>query len=430
MPPDVIDAPAAPAAPITPPPSKAVTEIHVTEAGVASDPGPSSAPPKPGSAKERMFSELRKKSGVEEEPVKPAATKKTAPVTGEDDTPPDTTITDEPAASADKSSTEAPAADDKGKKKASPWKLVDEHKAARLKAETELAELRKAMVDPAKVKELETKAQEYEKRAKELDEHIKYVDYTKSSEFQEKYQKPYEQAWQRWMADLGELTVQDPSGAERPIQPADLLELVNLPLQKAREAAESTFGNFADDVMSARKEIRSLFDQQQRALEEAKKLGSERTAQAQKQQQEQMEALRKEQAQVWEEANKAVVADEKYGKLFKPVEGDEEGNARLQKGYELSDRAFSVNPNNPQLTKDQRAEVVRLHAAVRNRAAAFGRVAYQALQLEAKVAELTAALAKYKSVEPGAGEPHAPTGQQVATTARDQVFGALRKIAH
>ena len=112
------------------------------------------------------------------------------------------------------------------------------------------------------------------------------------------------------------------------------------------------------------------------------------------------------------------------------MEGDEEANTRLKKGFEIADRAFSVNPLDPKLTPEQRQEVVRLHSAVRNRAAAFGKLVYQNEKLAAKAAELEAELAKYKNAQPGAGEPH---GQQAATgphSAKESVMADLRKLAH
>lgn len=364
-----------------------------------------------------MFDELRKKAGQEPE-TKPAVSPKSQDAPKEE-TPPDETPTETET---------TPAAPEK-KGKVSPWKLMEEHKAARLKAEAEMVELRKTMADPAKVKEIEEKYATVEKRAKELEDHIRFVDYSKSQEFQDKYQKPYEEAWKKHMGDLGELTVRDEAaGTERPLAPQDMLELVNMPLQKAREQAENLFGSFANDVMAARKEIRSLFEAQNKALDDARKGGAERQAQMQKQMQEHQESLRKEVGAVWTEANKSIVTDEKFGTFFKPMEGDEEGNKRLAKGYEMADRAFAVSPTAPNLTPDQRAEVVRLHAAVRNRSAAFGRTAYF-LELErSKTKALTAELNKFKSAEPGAGErkTETPSGP---TSAHDSVFAALRAKA-
>jgi hypothetical protein len=123
------------------------------------------------------------------------------------------------------------------------------------------------------------------------------------------------------------------------------------------------------------------------------------------------------------------LADEKNGPFFKPVEGDEHWNQRLAKGFELVDRAFAENPLDPNLTSEQRAAVVRRHAAVRNRAAAFGPLKYKVSQLETKVAELTKELEQFKGSTPTVGDRRAATGIGQPASAREEVFGGLRKLA-
>jgi len=372
-----------------------------------------------------MFNDLRKKAGVENDTeTKPAVTSKpSTPADTEGETTTGiegtTTATPETTTSSDK------------KGKVSPWKLVDEHKAARLKAETELAELRKTLPDPIKFKEVEERAKTLEKQYQEAQEQLRFDNYAKSDEFKEKYQKPYEESWKRWMGELGELTVQDDaSGQERPLSPSDILDLVNMPLQKAREKAEATFGSFANDVMSARKEIRGLFESQNKALADAKASGAERETKMQQASRERQESLSKEITTTWAKANEMAVADEKFGKFFKPVEGDTEGNTRLTKGFEIADRAFSVSPLDPRLTPEQREQVVQLHSAVRNRAAAFGRLSYQNEKFSAEIAALKAELGKFKSAQPGAGEGQRERQDASHSTAKDSVFSALRNLAH
>lgn len=365
-----------------------------------------------------MFNELRKKAGAQEPQ---------APAKGQDDIPPAA-----PEAPAEKPAEPAAPAAPPEKGKVNPWKLVDEHKAARAKAEQEVAELRKGMVDPKKVESLTKEIEETRKRNEELEEHMRFIDFSKSKEFEDKYRKPYTDAWTRWMNELSELTVQDAAtGNDRPLEAKDLLRLVTLPLREAREEAEQAFGNSADDIMQARKEIKSLWEAQNRALEEARTGGKERLEKQQREAQERAESLRKEITGVWESANQSAQTDERFAKFFKPVEGDEEGNQRLAKGYELADRAFRVSPLDPSLTTEQRAEIVRLHAAVRNRAAAFGRLSYQNQQLQQQIEALTKELNSYKESTPGASpEPGSPDERPATGSAKDQVMGALRKLAH
>jgi len=418
-------APEAPVAPATPPaapaaPDKSSTAPPAPKSGSTPvDKGPAAPPPKPGSAKERMFEELRKKydTAATAEPVdkpedKPGKPGEAGPEPG--------------AAPEDKAG-----AKPEDKKKVSPWKLVDEYKARAATLETEIANLKKTIPDPKEKEQLTTKLTEAEKRLNELDEHMRFVDYSKSREYREKYQQPYEDQWKRAMADLSEITLIDAdSGKERAMSPQDMLELVNMPLQSARARANEIYGDLADDVMAHRKELRRLFDEQSRALENARKNGKEREEQLARQRTEFQEQVTRHITEAWTKANDSFLNDEKRGQFFKPVEGDDEGNKRLTKGYEMADKAFTVNPLDPRLTPQQREEIVRLHAAVRNRSAAFGRLLYQHEQTIAELKTAKDELAKYKEAQPpaaqGSREPAAP----VSGSARDQVMAGLRKYAH
>jgi len=233
------------------------------------------------------------------------------------------------------------------------------------------------------------------------------------------------------MTELSEISILDPqTQQQRPVTSQDMLNLVNLPLGEARAMANSVFGDFADDVMTHRKEIRNLFAQRNDALKEAKEKGAER----EKLRKEQFEQFTKQTGEqvkkTWEAANEAAKKDERYGKYFVEVEGDEDGNQRLGKGFQLVDRAFSdPSPTDPRLTPEQRAEIVRRHAAVRNRAAAFGRLVLGTTQLEAKLAEAQKELEQYKASTPSPNTETKPAANGTPVRARDQVMGALRKLA-
>ena len=108
------------------------------------------------------------------------------------------------------------------------------------------------------VEGLRKKHEAAEARARALDEEMRFIDYTKSSEFQDKYQKPYTNAWTRAEADLRELTVALEDGNSRPATVQDLLLLANTPLGEARKLASAMFGDAADDVMAHRRIVREL----------------------------------------------------------------------------------------------------------------------------------------------------------------------------
>jgi len=88
----------------------------------------------------------------------------------------------------------------------------------------------------------------------------------------------------------------------------------------------------------------------------------------------------------------------KYPQYFKPVEGDEKGNELLQKGFELVDKIFLDGGDL------QPEEAIKLHSQVRNRAAAFGRLAFQNRTLTEKVAALEKELAQFKDSTPKNGD--------------------------
>lgn len=407
------------------PPSETSVEIksiNVSDLSKGAAAAPA-APPKKGSAKESIFSDLKKKFGEA-----PAAAPAPAPAAkpedgkgpnGEEDPGPDPNETPAPAAPAEKPE-EKPAAP---KPKPNAWKIVEEQKRKVKDLETRIAAFEKGEVPPAKAKEYEDKLAAAEKRASELDEEIKYVNYQKSSEFQEKYQKPYDDSWKRAMSDLREITISTETG-ERAMEASDLLELVNLPLKEAKALAEEKFGEFASDVMTHRKEIRNLYEQQSQAITEAKKAGTEKFAKQSEEQKKQWGEISTDVKKTWDEANQGAAADEKYGTHFRPVDGDQEGNQRLSKGFELADRAFSENPMAPGLKPEERKAIVARHAAVRNRAAAFGRLVYKNGLVEAENKTLREELATYKKTEPDL----ASGGRQSGTPAKKgSVMSGIRE---
>lgn len=416
------------------PPPPPTTTIRVSEMTGATDPGPLD---KPKAGMSRLQSDLRKKAGISEpETTKPAPQKAPAPTTAE------AKLTDQGAEQESSPSAPTspetqtkpatpPTADEKAKSgKTNPWKLVDEFKGRAATLEKENAELRKSIVPEHDRKSLEARAQTAESRVKELEDEIRYVNYQKHPDFVKNYQQPYENAWKVATSELSEISIVDPtSQQQRPATPEDLMQLVNLPLGQARAIADQVFGPFADDVMAHRKEIRTLFEKQSQALKEAKESGSLREQQLREQQEKTQTELSGEIRQLWERSNNQLLEDPQIGTFFKPREGDSEWNERLTKGFQLVDQAFSQNPTDPKLSPEQRAQVIRRHAAVRNRAAGWGAVKHENTKLRAQVEELTKELSQYKESTPPTQGTTSSTTQTGPATAKDQVFGALRKLA-
>lgn len=404
------------------PAQAAQTTIRAADMGAST----ATAPVKEGSKRQQMFDRLEKKAKPANDAVDPAVIAPSEPK-------PQPKPADKPETNGDETTLEPPtdAPVDKKGKKVSPWKLYDESKQRIASLEKELNNAKSAVVPEADRKTFSERIEKAEARAKELEDEIRYVNYSKSDEFKQKYQAPYEAAWKRAMQDLGELSIDPGNGQQRPVSAQDIATLVNLPLGEARKMANELYGDFADDVMGHRKEIRTLYDSQAQALEEAKKTGADREKQEHEKRQKTHSEISDHVKKTWEASNQKAIADEKYGKFFTPVEGDMEGNQRLAKGFELVDRAFNESPMDPRLTGEQRAAVVNRHAAVRNRAAAFGRLTHMVAKGETRIAELEKELAQYKAGEPTLGGDAKPTETNGAQwgNARQQMFDRLAKRA-
>src|SRR5437899_924742 len=179
-------------------------------------------PRKIGPAREEMFKELRKQGKIDgPEPTTNVADPKTAvvPEKPKDSAAPATekaggenASESPPSPSADPATAKTAEQPKTDPKKPSPWKLVEQYKTKSITLESENIELKKrleSLGDPAKIQERMTAA---EKRSQELEEHIRFVDYSKSKEFQEKWQAPYEAAWKRATSELRELSITDANG--------------------------------------------------------------------------------------------------------------------------------------------------------------------------------------------------------------------------
>jgi hypothetical protein len=325
-----------------------------------------------------------------------------------------------------KTSKETP--EEKGKKP-SPWKIAEEYKKKSAQLEKELAEARANSTAKKEYEDLQKQFKEMSERTAQMEEELRYVDYQTSDEFKKQYKEPYEAAWKQAMDELGQLTVED-AGTTRYMNADDLLQLVRLPLQKAKEVAKAQFGDLAEDVMSHRKEIKRLFDVQLKVLEEAKTVGAERQKQLVMEHQAKQKELSDLVAKNWNEANEAVAQDERYGKYFSEDPQDKEASERLRKGFALVDKVWAQNPMDPKHSPEERASIVRSHALLRNRAAAFGRLVVTNQTLEKRVAQLTEELEAFKASEPTRTGSESTSGQpQGRVPWRQRMEADLAKLA-
>ncbi len=302
-----------------------------------------------------------------------------------------------------------------GEKKAkpNPWKLYESEKTARAAAETEVQRLKSQLVPDQERSQIVARAEKAETRLKELEEIVRHKAYEESEEFKTKYHTPYENAWKNAITELSEITFTDPAtGQERNVTSADINELVSLKLGAARKLSDELFGPFSDDVMRHRRSIKDLLATREAAITDARKNGGERERQMADERLKAANQTRAEIQQTWKAANDELMADPVNAAYFQPrkvEEGKEatpeekDWNDALDRGFKLVDQAFAGMQLNSHLTPEQRKEMIKLHVALRNRAAAFGPLKRLTKRLEAQVDKLEKKLAGYSESTPGAG---------------------------
>lgn len=435
--------PAAAAAPSSQPAQAAQTTINVSTMPKGD---PTVTPPKPGSARSRLSESLHKQFGGESpaSPAKPAPDQP-ASKPGERPTPPARTpeggaedravppSSDKPAdTTATPPATAKPTTEPDGDKKQriSPWKLVDQYKERATKAESRVLELEKAQLTPEQAKARDTELATLRQQNQAMQEDLRYVRAEKYDPEIVKADSEYQSAYKRAISELSEITFKDPATQQdRALTAGDLDELISLNLARAREVADQLFGPFADDVMAHRKEVKRLFEARAAKLEEIKKTGAERD----KKRMEQFQAVTKQTADFiktnYEQAIKEAMEHPEVGQFFKQRDGDTEWNSRLEKGFKFVDEALSANAMLPSLTPEQRKEVVRKHAALRNRAASWGALRFDNGRLKTRVQELEAKLKEYEEAEPTTDGRTTPSTPKEAPKGMAGLRQSLRKIA-
>lgn len=315
-------------------------------------------------------------------------------------------------------------------KKVSPWKLVEEHKAGRLKAEAENAELRKLIKDEATAKAEAERLTKAEARAKELEDHLRYIDYQSHPEFKDKFEKPYNDAWSRMMKRLSGVGVTNADGTKRAVEVKDILELGQLPADVVIEQAEAKFGKLGTWVAERIEDLKQLHEAKAEALERAKKEGVEKFQKDASELQSKQKQINDFLGSTWKKASDEIETHSKYGKYFKPIEGDEEFNKRLQSGTELVDRALSENPADLTLNDQQRESIVKRHAAMRQRARAFGPMQLTIERQSSEIERLKAELAQFKGSEPKIeGQRADANGHTAPADPLQSIFAGIEKYA-
>jgi hypothetical protein len=272
-----------------------------------------------------------------------------------------------------------------------------------------------------------TEAEKIAARNKEIEDHLRYVDYEKSAEYRDKYHQPYVDTWKDAISQVTEMKVPQADGTTRAATPEDLQRIVAISnTEDALEEAEKLFGTptKANYVMAQRERVRAAYGAAEKAKQEFKAQGSERARLSQEQQEQQSKARATTFKKLMEEGI------EKSPELFKPVEGDAEGNALLEKGFSLVDRVFSggapIKDGDKPMSAD---EMVAAHAEIRNKAGAFDSVAQKFKAAQLRIAELEEALGEFEKSSPGKGEVGGEKGPQREDDMESILTGLERRVA-
>ena len=269
---------------------------------------------------------------------------------------------------------------------------------------------------PEERKALDAKLEALNKRNAELEEEISYRDYTKSKDFQEKYKQPFETKLARVYRQIADLYVQDGvEGQTRPATNADFDRVLEAGQADARRVAKEIFGDEDfREVLQYRRELNELQDSADQELKNWRDKAKEREENRSKQ-----DRQMREQAETMFRKALDTYTD-KYPDWFGDVEGDDELNNALHKGFNDVDRSQDRN-----LPLEQRLDLL---AAVRLKAASFGRHLVTIKRLKAKVAELEESLKGYKASEPGEGQGQRSASVGAGSDGEEDVASEIDRI--
>lgn len=301
----------------------------------------------------------------------------------------------------------APKPEDFNPEKAGPKQLREAHakeRARRVELEKQIAESKSKPADDSKEKAYQQRVSDAEKRVQELEEELKFSNFEKHPDYAEQYEKPFIAAYTAGRERATRLKAVNADGTNRPGTAADFDDIMKIgDDDAAAERAVELFGNKASLILYHRERTQELNSARSKAVADYRTKGSEREKTRQAERERFQGEVSKEVGGLWKEHVDGAV--EKYSAWSKPIDGDVKGNELLEKGYALVDKAFSsFDVMNPNLDKAQRAEMVKAHAAVRNQAAWFPRLAHRHSEALKEIKALKSKLSEFEASVPKGGD--------------------------
>lgn len=275
-------------------------------------------------------------------------------------------------------------------------------------------EVQQLKSNPAKPSE-DPERIEMAKRLAELEDKIKFADYEQSSEFQDKYHRPFLEAYENAKSSFLEMSVLDQkTGEPRQATDQDFSAIVSASTaERALEIATALFGDNhakAAYALQQRENVRLANNRAEAAKKEFRTKGLEREKEMATQREMAKKAARDEFQRHNEEALK------KLPEYFAEREGDEEWNSRLKKGFERVDAAFE-GKGNP-----------ALNSSIRMKAGSWDALHYEVKNLKSELKDALAKIKEYEGSEPTTGSPEKETAPPKPETAYDKIERLANRI--
>ena len=265
-------------------------------------------------------------------------------------------------------------------------------------------------------KSLKAEMDSIRKNAEELDTEVRYLNYTRSGEYKQKYETPLREAWQTALGDIDGIRVTDADGTERDASHHDIMAILNVPVAKAAIIAQETFGPAAPEIMAHRRRLLELTQARDKSISEWKEKGAQREVERSKQ----VEGRQSRSRELFE--SQFSDYEKSHPHLFGREDGDDDGNKLLDESDRLIRIALKGEGVDADMGYEDKVDLItKAQAQVALRARAYGRERLRVIRLQQKVAELEKKVGKVRSSEPGQGEGTSTATRIAPKSAEDAI---------